>query len=1854
LSAGGSSSGTFVADLAVLKILFYENCNYVIFIVNCLCCSPVIPCSLSLKVSLFMQDNKYFDNHIMGESHKFRILNPKKFLKKDLIKFTGEFSNSRRMALKKLSYLTFVANPLVRTIDSALTMPFTISKKGKALCFFLDNELAWEINPEKFGTSASLFFQESGNGYTIKLREAEYPSTGIIADFNASIHRKSGYWNMDIEFPGLDIGETISFDRWLRGDELKGRIKRDLLFHLGENDSFQLPAPAGLTVDRNWIITLYPDSKIVLNIFSGNEYYRFARFSLGRAGVPGWISEGYLKQATYISLHEAHSRFLSFGRLKFKARSLFNISSYPFSQTGIVIGRSKTAPAAVFWASNPANSHPADYSLPYGDDFTLSFSQSRFYKEYTGDAEPFLFVADMGNEQQWIGMGGASFALTSSKDCALTIHGEGNEVSGMDTRARLVQTRISVEGASSLPVSYSGSPELHLLIQDPQTTRPQAVRQGQVQNPLNIQRTEDGRNNWLYINREATRIRFRTDRSILFNLIRPNDFLNLQLEYVNFILDGNLLKIDDIKSPAFLIVHFPSQHTREEMFKVPEPPRVPVRYARAKSSRIVFKVPSGNPAIPLTLDYLLDWGNFEIQVNYRARWFNTGRLKDGLLKEQLLNLSMVFSSSGQKREGMVRGPEQGFHTRRMTVIDQKPGSEKQVEQPMSALEIKVALSASPEGTGKMSLTDQRLGNLLAITEIETTLVDNIRGAMTNLFEMNAPSIYETSIEAPAWLEISPNQFAGFAHIIGLKDEFGEYEETSVQSIDISDDITTEAGKLSPGITGRQGDKEKLQPGDIYRPGKSIMVTPGEIMLTKKQSYKDIFSPAFSQLPSALLVHQGQLFELWHTRMGIKLASGEIDEDSLSELKSIRVLWSPCANEKMDRGAKAAPGTGKPFYSLPTPGDLHELVHLTSNYNDLRQKNSKVKTDPRPVRAKRLMLSGLGAWFDYEFRDDREIDGVSLQAWLQRATMGRDHYIKLVNRGYLFPFGHKAVKVSIAERKLRMVGDIYSAVIIVREFIIVQQPELLYDKGGNQEFIPFPFLRAEIKDREKQITTRKIIQGEDIYELYDITDSEKPASFNIEMDDASGQTIRLELPLVFIEARVKDQSVAVKHYTGAGWNYFSSSAVSKPVAFARSLIPGDTSFQTRMIMFGARITGYDLDGVRYFPEVKESTVYIKQIEELTGVRKSVRIQLVDDNNLSMVFARVHQEDKAELIFGDSESSGGFINPDMRVTGFSKLTGITGNEISNLDNLIVASEKIFSLADSIPKIFGVINFIDILLPVVNLTGAVNAIKNQVEQLRNLIETRSREIMSMMARADSEIKKMERFLFVVSGLLQEKGMLSLLQDTAAISQSLETYGIVPAAGTMAEAVNATATAGREIQARGINLLTLIDYLDNPQGLRNVMANAGANIELQTVEKMLHLVKGLYNDGFREPEIIALINALGMASHISGLQTLIKAAAENISGIVIEAIPEIPHVKSHRKGDEVIVEYHWKPKTLDKYSIPAFQMQNLNKNIKQIEVSVDSIMRKSIDNKVPPILDSSASINNFTVIIAQSLQLNFERFSFRSVSGSKPSVDIKFKAVPIRFTGTLSFVNSLQKVISPDQFSAGPFVDTSVNGIMAGFNFPLPDIEVGILSLSNMMLGTRLNLPFNNAPLTIGFNFSSRENPFRVLVSCFGGGGFFSMESTIRGLTKLEAAFEFGAGIALNVGVASGSVEAMGGIYYCLITDASGNTTSLAAYLRITGRLSVLKLIRVTLEFYLELLYEGVGGQKEIIENGIVIMTVDRNSRLAGTASLMVKVEVLLFSKTVKIVVQRTLTGNDADPKFEETYSNKHWQDYCAAFAS
>jgi hypothetical protein len=200
---------------------------------------------------------------------------------------------------------------------------------------------------------------------------------------------------------------------------------------------------------------------------------------------------------------------------------------------------------------------------------------------------------------------------------------------------------------------------------------------------------------------------------------------------------------------------------------------------------------------------------------------------------------------------------------------------------------------------------------------------------------------------------------------------------------------------------------------------------------------------------------------------------------------------------------------------------------------------------------------------------------------------------------------------------------------------------------------------------------------------------------------------------------------------------------------------------------------------------------------------------------------------------------------------------------------------------------------------------------------------------------------------------------------------------------------------------------------------------------------------------------------------------------------------------------------------------------------------------------------------------------------------------------------------------------------------------LEVGVFALSNAALGAGFSVPFDGTPVMVKFAFSSREHPFSLAVSLLGGGGFFGIGITSDGVREIEAALEFGAVVAIDLVVASGSVEVKAGIYFHWLEPTPGNgSVELAGYVRIHGELNVLSLISVSLTFNLQLGYQKVTGGNAIVY---------------GEADLTVEIDILMFSTSVDVRCRREFSGGAADPKFIDLIPTQEiWSEYCDAFAT
>ena len=287
----------------------------------------------------------------------------------------------------------------------------------------------------------------------------------------------------------------------------------------------------------------------------------------------------------------------------------------------------------------------------------------------------------------------------------------------------------------------------------------------------------------------------------------------------------------------------------------------------------------------------------------------------------------------------------------------------------------------------------------------------------------------------------------------------------------------------------------------------------------------------------------------------------------------------------------------------------------------------------------------------------------------------------------------------------------------------------------------------------------------------------------------------------------------------------------------------------------------------------------------------------------------------------------------------------------------------------------------------------------------------------------------------------------------------------------------------------------------------------------------------------------------------------------------------------------------------------------------------------------EAHASLRNFKVNLFGFIILWFDRLEFSASAGSKPDVSaVMHEKDAVTFGGPLEFVNDLKDYIPIEGFSDPPSLSVTPSGITASYSLNLPSIQVGIFALSNLSLGAGFSLPFDSNPALVKFNFCQRESPFNLTVSFLGGGGFFALGLGTEGIREIEAALEFGAGVSIDLGVASGGVEIKAGVYFHWLQVSDTKTVELTGYVRIHGELSIIGIISVSLTFNLSLSY--------LKENGA--------STVWGEAELIVEIEILCFSTSVSVICRREFSGGASDPTVQDLIPDPStWTDYCSAFA-
>jgi hypothetical protein len=164
----------------------------------------------------------------------------------------------------------------------------------------------------------------------------------------------------------------------------------------------------------------------------------------------------------------------------------------------------------------------------------------------------------------------------------------------------------------------------------------------------------------------------------------------------------------------------------------------------------------------------------------------------------------------------------------------------------------------------------------------------------------------------------------------------------------------------------------------------------------------------------------------------------------------------------------------------------------------------------------------------------------------------------------------------------------------------------------------------------------------------------------------------------------------------------------------------------------------------------------------------------------------------------------------------------------------------------------------------------------------------------------------------------------------------------------------------------------------------------------------------------------------------------------------------------------------------------------------------------------------------------------------------------------------------------------DGRPRGVRATLSLPVPPLSFGAFAITNLQLGTLLELMLEGKSFYIGTgaNLGREQQPFTLTIAFLGGAGY--LESYVRYYPmerKTTALLRIGifaaAGFALAAGPVGGSVMVYFGIaaQYSAGGARASNGLTVAIRLMIVGGATVFSCIRVGLELVLEAVYKSDG---------------------------------------------------------------------------
>ena len=621
--------------------------------------------------------------------------------------------------------------------------------------------------------------------------------------------------------------------------------------------------------------------------------------------------------------------------------------------------------------------------------------------------------------------------------------------------------------------------------------------------------------------------------------------------------------------------------------------------------------------------------------------------------------------------------------------------------------------------------------------------------------------------------------------------------------------------------------------------------------------------ALSPGPSARWAHatdpveHGGRTELWHTRL-----ARQVGEVTVESGQWVRAIWArdfeqyPQGLDPEDDVLIASAEVPAFGSALDSPTRM-KLSHETANFQ-LKRGNSP--WEPPVTQVDHLMLTSQGGWLHSNFTSpgDPPLDTLDIKEWRHVTTQGRDHFVKVVKLGVLLPFGHRAVITRIAERKFtsddpsKPAQPGNPAYVVVREFITVLERTRTYpsqhvyqDGRGYAGPVPnpqpkrldlvMPFASVSILTENTALLDPHTqdppqVMDEAFFPLV----GGNPFLFKILATDREGNVVEYAGPMMFVALGLNSAAhtdAVVQKYWNSPDALRRHALGGQKIAFAPSTWDGTALATTKVTQalywdaahdssFDAQLPGPP----RFAPMLRQAQIVDPAMSALAGKGDTIAVKYPShytakglQDNAAHVFLALDGAPATMSFSSQANKSGGLVQPNLDITGFSGSTGPIGGDLSKaVSNTPTPADFFKGLGN--PKLFGIVPLAE-LLDGIDVGGFPRFVADQVNRVTAL-ERDLAKVVALATEIPARVASLPE-----AGSAQATALKNALQAVAAAA--------TPVLGTLASYVPGGPLAG-QLTTLGGTLGALADAVTAAAFVPKALAADAAGVARRLQEQV------------------------------------------------------------------------------------------------------------------------------------------------------------------------------------------------------------------------------------------------------------------------------------------------------------------------------------------------------------------------------------------------------------------------------------